>query len=161
MVEFDIATVVSICLAVAAIIGLFFAATQYWQLVRQRKTEMLIRIYPGYNIEHAELRTAERIINRSNYVDFSDFEKKFGQSDSDSPVPVAFDKIGNYYEGLGLLLKQKLVDIDLLYALIGPKIICYWEKMLPYTNGLRKSCGDDLTWAYFEYLYNEMKVYHK
>ena len=157
MVELDLATVVSICLAAAAIVGLFFAATQYWQLLRQRKTEMLIRIYPGYNIEHDELRAAERTVNRSEYIDFPDFVKKYGQTDSEDPVPTAFDKIGNYYEGLGLLLKQKLVDVDLLYALVGPKIICYWEKMLPYTKGLRGTCGDDLTWEYFEFLYKEMK----
>ncbi|MDD1755484.1 MAG: hypothetical protein LUQ39_01430 [Methanomassiliicoccales archaeon] len=126
-------------------------------LIRQRKTEMLIRIYPGYNISHGELRAAEKLVVNSEYEDFSDFVKKFGDVLSDNPVPVAYDKVGNYYEGIGVLLRQKLVDADLVYPLIGPKIICYWEKMLPYTKGLRGSCGDDSTWEYYEFLYDEMR----
>jgi hypothetical protein len=72
-------------------------------------------------------------------------------------VPVAFDVVGNYYEGVGLLMKRGLVDSDLVQALLGPKVVCYWEKMLPFIKGLRESSGDNSTWEHFEYLYHEMK----
>ena len=157
MTDLDVTTIVSICLAVAAIVGIYFAASQYRHFIKQRRTEMLIRIYPGYSISQEELRAAERQVNSSEYEDFSDFIKKYGDPSSGNPVPVAFDTVGNYYEGVGVLLDQKLIDVDLVYPLIGPKIICYWEKMLPFTNGLRKAGGGDSTWAYFEFLYDAMK----
>jgi hypothetical protein len=159
LAELEVSTVVSICLAITAIVGIFFAASQYRQLLRQRKTDMLIRIYPGYNISHSELRAAEKLVVNSEYLDYQDFQKRYGEVLSDHPVATAFDEVGNYYEGIGVLLHQKLVDADMVYPLIGPKVICYWEKMLPYTKGLRGACGDDLTWEFYEYLYDEMRKF--
>jgi hypothetical protein len=157
MAEWDVPTIASICLAIAAIIGIFFAANEYRHLARQRKLEMLIRIYPGYNISRRELRTAEKQVVTSDYKDFSDFINRYGGADSGNPIPMAFDEVGDYYEGIGILVHRKLVDSALVYALVGNKVICYWEKMLPFTKGLRESGGDDSIWEYFEYLYHKMQ----
>jgi hypothetical protein len=157
MAEWDVSTIATICLAIAAIIGIFFAANEYRHLARQRKLEMLIRIYPGYNISRKELRMAEKQVVSSDFRDFSDFISKYGAIDSGNPIPMAFDEVGDYYEGIGILVHRRLVDSELVYALIGTKVICYWEKMLPFTQGLRKSCEDDSIWEYFEYLYHKMQ----
>lgn len=157
MADLDITTIATICLAIAAIAGIFFAANEYKHLVKQRKLEMLIRIYPGYNISRKELRTAEKNVVTSDYKDYSDFIKKYGEVDSANQIPLAFDEVGDYYEGIGILVHRKLVDPDLVYALVGNKVICYWEKMLPFTKGLRGSSSDNSVWEYFEYLYNAMK----
>jgi hypothetical protein len=157
MAELDITTIATICLAIAAIVGIFFATNQYRHMVKQRRTEMLVRIYPVYNISPGELRLAEKLVVTSDFKEFSEFVSKYGAADSEGPVPVAFDKVGDYYEGIGLLMKRGLVDPDLVEALLGNKVICYWEKMLPFVKGLRERSGDTTTWEYYEYLYEEMK----
>lgn len=153
----DITTVTTICLTAAAIVGLFFAANEYRNMVKQRRTEMLVRIYPIYNIEQSELRQAEKLVTTSDYRDLADFVGKYGETSSSEPRPVAFDKVGDYYEGIGLLMRRGLVDPDLVEALLGAKVVCYWEKMLPYIDGIRQRSGDDSTWENYEYLYREMK----
>jgi len=158
LAEWDIATIATICLAIAAIIGIFFAANEYRHLARQRKLEMLIRIYPGYNITRRELRMAEKQVVTSEYKDFSDFVKRYGGVDSGELIPMAFDEVGDYYEGIGILVHRKLVDSELVFALVGNKVICYWEKMLPFIKGLRETDGDNSIWEYYEYLYRKMQA---
>jgi hypothetical protein len=38
---------------------------------------------------------------------------------------MAFDEVGDYYEGIGILVHRKLVDSELVFALVSNKVICY------------------------------------
>jgi hypothetical protein len=58
-------------------------------------------------------------------------------------------------ERVGVLLKNKLLDVTLVSQLMT--VTDFWEKMKPLIEGIRKEEHNQNYYAYFEYLYNEMK----
>jgi len=62
-----------------------------------------------------------------------------------------------YFEGIGVLLRRKLIDIGLVDDLLTAPIKVTWEKMKPVAEGYRKELNLPTVMEYFEYLYNEMQ----
>jgi len=62
-----------------------------------------------------------------------------------------------FYEGIGVLLHRKLVDIGLIDDLFSTPIIQVWEKIGPLVKQGRERWKRPQIWEWFEYLYNEMK----
>jgi len=63
--------------------------------------------------------------------------------------------IGNYFEQLGGLFRNKLIDAHLVSQLFP--ISAAWEKMEPFVKGLRKEYQSQAYYEWFEYLASEMK----
>jgi hypothetical protein len=59
--------------------------------------------------------------------------------------------IGNYYEGMGVLVKTGLVEANLVLEVWCSQAIQNWERLEPVTAILRRRGGDGL-WENFEYL---------
>jgi hypothetical protein len=66
-------------------------------------------------------------------------------------------EIGVFFEGIGVLLKRKLADIQLIDDLFTSPIRLLWRKMKPLVDDTRKRFGSQEAYEWFEYLYNEMK----
>jgi hypothetical protein len=150
----DLATASAIVLGSAAIIGLLLTVMQLRQLIAQRRTDMLIRLSPWFRLDHQDLQSMSNAILAMEYDDYEDFVKRYGELNIDHPLQNAIATMSNYYEGMGILTKRKLVDIDLIRDLYGGMIISIWERMLPIVSEVRKR--DKSSWANFEYLYDEM-----
>jgi hypothetical protein len=82
-------------------------------------------------------------------MDFDKYREKFGLTD--------VNEIGWFFEGVGVLLHKKLVDISVVDDLFSSPIKISWEKLKPIAEGERKQFGRPQIWAWWEYLYNEMK----
>ena len=65
--------------------------------------------------------------------------------------------LGNYFEGIGILVSKKLVDADIVYNFWGDIIQSTWEKIKPLVADMRKDPGDPNTFVFWENLYDEMK----
>jgi hypothetical protein len=50
--------------------------------------------------------------------------------------------LGNYFEGIGILVSKKLVDADIVYNFWGGIIQSSWEKIKPLLAEMRKDSGD-------------------
>jgi len=149
----DVQTV-SIAIASASVVaGIVYYAFQIRHQNRIRETDLIMRLYSAYGNEEYS-----KVVNRylaSEYGDYNDFVKKYGPFPSQGPVQVAFRMIGMFYEGVGILLKRKLVNPDFVYDLFSVGL--FWEKMKPIAEGERKRLNLPKLYEYFEYLYNEMK----
>ena len=151
----DIQTV-SIAIASA---GVFVAAIYYVLQIRHqsrmRQTDLIMRVYSALSTK--ELEEAWYKVLNLEFKDYNDFLKKYGDIMSETSVNVAFSIIAYFFDGIGVLLHKKLVDIDLVDDLMSESIIVTWEKMKPIVEGYRKRYGfkKDLVW--FENLYNEIK----
>ena len=64
----------------------------------------------------------------------------------------------SYFEGLGVLLKNKMVDLNTVYDMMGSRIVSIWIKYETVIKGLRAiERGPGPTYSEnFEYLANEM-----
>ena len=83
--------------------------------------------------------------------------KKWCPPLSEKLGPIATVIVGMYFEGIGVLLRRKLVNVKLVQHLFFLPVKVTWEKMKPVIEGVRKQFNLPTTFASFEYLYNEMQ----
>jgi hypothetical protein len=68
-----------------------------------------------------------------------------------APVIALATTVGNFYEGMGALVRTGLVDKDLVLDIYSDRVIGAWENLAPVTSIVRRRVGDAL-WENFEYL---------
>jgi hypothetical protein len=83
---------------------------------------------------------------KTEFKDYDDFEEKAGMEAR---------QIGGFCEDLGLLVKRKLVDINLVTERYDVRNV--YEKLKPWIKETRKRGNDPRLYEWFEYLYNELK----
>jgi hypothetical protein len=145
----DIQTV-SIMIASA---GVFAAAIYYvLQLKHQnkmRQTDLVMRLYSTF--DSMEFLEAWRKIYFTQFKDYDDLVKKL-----EGKNEIAM-KVFRFYEQVGVLLRKRLIDTELVDTLFGNNAVITFEK----TKGLiLKEMRDKVNpraYENFEYLYNEMK----
>jgi len=149
----DIQTV-SIAIASA---GVFVAAVYYvFQLRHQskmRQTDLVIRL--ASDMRSIEVVGAFADVIGAEFKDYDDFVKKYGKPFSKNQVPLSLLMVGNYFEQLGVLFRNKLIDAHLIGQLFP--ISASWEKMESFVKGLRKEYQSQGYYEWFEYLYDEVK----
>ena len=140
----------TISIAIASA-GVFFAAIYYiFQIrhqTRMRQTDLVMKLYSQFNsLEFQKLW--ERILSR-DAENYDDYHRKYGSAEVTA--------VGMFFEGIGILLKRKLIDIDLVDDMFTTPIKWTWEKMKDITIELRKIRNQPQILEWFEYLYNEMQ----
>jgi hypothetical protein len=78
-----------------------------------------------------------RIRYQWEWKNYDDFMGKYGP-ESNFEAFAALDSVGAYMEGIGVLVKEKLVDIRLVAILMKSTIMHFWEKLEPVVMELRK-----------------------
>ena len=70
--------------------------------------------------------------------------------------------LGTFFEGLGILVKKGLIDVELVDDLLSQRIIWYWETQVqPIEDMARASLGDSALYDSIDYLYEKMKNRHQ
>ena len=154
MFELDIPSISAIIAAVGVLIGVVIAVVELRNLVKQRQTDLVTRLSRDIAVDERALEAFVDIME-AEFDDYDDFVKKYGKFISKNQVPRSFMMIGNSFEQIGVLLRNKLIDASLVDQLFPIHIM--WEKMEPLVEGMRKEYHDPTFFEWFEYLYNEMK----
>ncbi len=146
--------------AVAAAAGVLFGVAYYVLDIRSqntvRQTDMIMRLYSYYCSE--EYSKASGRYLATEFKDFEDFQQKYGFV-GEHPVTTAFYIVPTFFEGVGALLKRKLINIDLIHELFAVKM--YWKKVEPIMQDARECFEEPRLFENFEYLYNETEKYAK
>jgi hypothetical protein len=156
----DIQTV-SIAIASA---GVFIAAIYYVLQIRHqtkisqteietRQANLLIQIYNYYYREDF-LNTENEILFQWKWKDF-DFWQKYGP-ETNVKAFNKWDSVGTYFKGVGVLVKLKLIDLNLVDELMGTSIRLHWEKSGSIVKEFRTRMWPH-AYEWFEYLYNELQ----
>ena len=69
--------------------------------------------------------------------------------------------IYTYFEGLGMLVKKGLLDIELVSDLFDERIRWLGEEMMQYITAIRKRYNDPTRYDSIEYLYAALKQYEQ
>jgi hypothetical protein len=148
----DIQTV-SIAIASA---GVFLAAIYYILQIRHqtklRQTDMVMRLYATFG--STEFQKAYQKMMDLEYEDYADYVKRYG---TNAEVKAAGSTVNFFFEGVGVLVKRKLISMGLVDDLLSTNILLTWEKRKSTVEGYRKKFSRPQAWEWFEYLYNEMK----
>jgi hypothetical protein len=118
-----------------------------------RQAQLLMQIYqrmstPEYVSDWAEILNYE-------WDSYEDFELKYGSGDH----PKAFGKraaIWRSFDGIGLLVKKGLLDVENVYELLDSGIIAQWMKWSPIIKEQRIRFGFPNQNIWFEYLADEI-----
>jgi hypothetical protein len=126
----DVSTV-SIAIASAGVLaGVIYYVLEIRHQSRLRRTESVIRLSPWFNMNAREVQEAVTQVCSIEYKNYEDYLERY----SEKPEHMTLKILGNYFEGIGILVDRKLVEID-----------------------MRKDIGDPHMFRFWEYLYNEMK----
>jgi hypothetical protein len=150
----DITEISAIVAAAGVLVGVVLTVQELRHLVRQRQTDLVTRL--SYDIStNREFLEAFVDIFEVEFKDYDDFVKRYGRPMSRNQVPMSFMMMGNFFEQIGVLFRNRLIDASLISQLFPIDIV--WEKMKPLAEGMRKEYHNPGFFEWFEYLYNEMK----
>jgi len=150
----DIPSISAIVAATGVMIGVIFATLQLRNLVKTRQTDLVVRLYSTFGSREFQEAWVETL--RMEFKDYNDYLKKYGAT-SEKPIYTSVNMVAAFFEGMGILLRRKLIDISLVDDLQSSDIILTWHKMKPIVEGWRKHFNRPQISEWFEYLYNEMR----
>jgi len=148
----DIPSISAVVAAIGVIIGVTLAYLEVRTLSKQRQTDLVMKLYSTFGSK--EFLEARKTVMDLKFQDYSDYVKKYGQFGRFEAV----SEVCMFFEGIGVLLNRKLLDISLVDDLFSPiSIKIIWEKMRPVVEGWRNQFNDPDTLEWFETLYNELQ----
>jgi len=141
----DIPSISAIVVATGVIVGIVFTILEIRNLVKTRQTDLVLRLYTTFvakDFQEAYEKTLT--METKNYNDT--LKKGYLQG---------LRTIGGFFEGIGVLLHRKLVDVEVVNDLFSESIKLMWEKTKPVLYDFREQFNLPAYARYFEYLYNE------
>lgn len=156
----DIVSVSSVVAAVGVMVGVVLAYQEVRSLSRQRQTEIETRQAQlfmdvfGHFYTEKFLSDENEILFQWKWKDFDEFWQKYGP-ETNAKAFNKWDSMGTYFRGVGVLVKRKLIDLDIVDELMGTSIRLHWEKSGPIITHFRKHIWPH-AYEWFEYLYNEL-----
>ena len=144
----DIISTVSVVIASGGvIIGVLYYFYYIGYLRKVRQTNILMQLFT-YMLKRDFLEADNQVLNLE-YADYDDFVKKNGPFSSRKPIHIAIRQVINYFEALGVLLEEKLIDEKMVLRFFA--VETRWKKLKPIV----KELGKDLKLGWFEYIYNK------
>lgn len=150
----DITEISAAVAAAGVLVGVVYYILDMRNQDRIRKTDLIMRLHSFYSSEEFTKATAR--VLATEYKDYINFVEKYGSLPSPNEVQISFGMVGSFFEGLGVLLSERLLDINLVQKMF--MVEAYWKKAEPIVKGLRKQFGNPTLFEWFEYLYNETKI---
>jgi hypothetical protein len=147
---------VSIAIAsVSVVAGVVYYAVQIRHQSKTRQTGLLMNLYLTWGSDDMRKAVQDSIGLENEYKDYDDFVKKYGIS---SQAWVDVNKILWFMNGVGFLVHEGFVNIKLVLGLFQTQgVMRMWEKWKPFVEGQRKMHDLPESYAWLEYLYNEVK----
>jgi hypothetical protein len=147
----DIPTLSAVVAATSVVVGVILALLEIRHLARTRRTDVVMRVYEGF--KSREMLEAMSRVGAAQFETFDDYRKKYNLLD--------VEQIAVYFEGIGALLEQDLIDIKLVDSLFGPSLQGAWEPMKPVIYGMRVRIKQPFLFSHFEYLVNRLNTYRQ
>jgi len=138
----------SIAIASASVVAAaIYYILQIRHQTRMRQTDLIMRLYSTRASK--EFQESWKKVMSMESKDYRNYEKWYEWSD--------FIVVAAFFEGIGVLLHRKLIDIGLVDDLFTAPIKMSWDKMKDSIIEVRKEWGQPTIFEWFEYLYGEMQ----
>jgi hypothetical protein len=143
----DIQTVSVAIASTSVVIVTIYYVFQIRHQTRLRQTDLVMRLYSTFGSK--EFQDAWTRIESIEFKNYDEYRKKCGLGD--------YAQCATFFEGIGVLLQKKLIDINLIDALFSVPLKHMYERMKPIIEGNREQFHEQRVFENFEYLYNEMQ----
>jgi hypothetical protein len=154
----NIATISTVIAAISVLVGVFFAVIQLRNVVKTRNLGLIIQLNPSFRVSYSEMVEAQSELMSLEYEDYDDFKKKYGELFSEGETQKAIGIMFSFFEGMGLLLHRRLIEISLVDWVTGGSggVKMLWDKMKPVLEGFSQEYNIR-AFQWTEYLYNELQ----
>ena len=132
-------------------VGVFYHIMTLRNQSRTRQAQLFMQIYNHWTGTEFNQNYIE-VINR-NWEDYDDYYEKYGAIRES----VKRRTIGLYFEGIGMLVHRKLIDVSLVDDMMSSFLIGFWEKYGPVTKIDRERLNTPQMLEWTESLYNEVR----
>lgn len=151
-----------------AIFGVIAGLTYYVLTVRNqsraRQAQLLMGLYEAYRSTESRLQSLE--LQSQEWTDYDDYFEKYGHN-TNHDAWAKWSAKASYFNGIGVLLEKKLIDISLVDALLSSSVYRHWNFMGPILVEWRKRLEETsetrhrtlIPFYGFDYLYNELTKY--
>ena len=145
----DMSTILTLATTLSVIVGVVFTLLEIRHFNKTRKTEIVMRIYERFGTK--EIVDAMNKVGGAKFENFEDYSKKYGLTE--------INEIAVLFDGIGVLLEQNLIDINMVDQLFGPTVYVLWNKMLPVIQAMRKGLNEPAFFSHFENLINRLNAH--
>lgn len=90
------------------------------------------------------------------WKDTEEFFKKYGPETNSGDFAL-FVSVGSYFDGMGLLLRRGLIDVNVIPELMATAIMDFWEKTRHMAREFGELTRRPRTFDSIEYLYQEVR----
>ena len=143
----DIQTVSVAIASTSVVIVAIYYVFQIRHQTRLRQTDLVMRLYSTFGSK--EFQDAWTRIESIEFKNYDEYVKKCGLGD--------YAQCATFFEGIGVLLQKKLIDINLVDALFSVPLKFMYERMKPIIEANREQLHNQRVFEHFEYVYNEMQ----
>jgi hypothetical protein len=143
----DVQTVSITIASVSVVLAAIYYVFQVRHQTKVRQTDLIMRLYSRFGSEG--FQKAFQKFGTGEALSFHDTQKKYGLA--------PWVTVITFFEGIGVLLHRKLIDIELVDDLFTSPVNMAWDRMKDGINEARKEFGQPTISEWFEYLYNELR----
>jgi hypothetical protein len=143
----EVQTVSIVVASASVVLAAIYYIFQVRHQTKLRQTDLVMRLYSTFGSK--EFQDAWTRIESSVFKNYYEYVKKYGSGD--------YVQCATFFEGIGVLLQRKLIDVNLIDALFGVPLKYMYGIMKPIIEGNKEQFHEPRVFEYFEYLYNEMK----
>jgi hypothetical protein len=143
----DITEISAMVAAAGVLVGVAYYILDIKHQRQVRQTDLIMKLYSRFGSEEFQ-KTFEKIV-LGEVLSLHEYRERYGST--------GWAAIVTFFEGIGVLLDRKLIDIRLVSDLFTSPINLTWDKMKDSIAEARKEFDQPTIAKYFEYLHNEMK----
>ncbi len=140
------------------IVSILYYTTVLQNANKTRQTQLLMNLYETYRSPIFRKQTDD-VMHRMEWDNYEDFLTKYA-ANTNSEERTSWFSVATFYEGLGVLVKRKLIDLSIVEDLLGLSIQRAWERIGPIETRSRKQMNSPRLFNDFEFLYNELMKYY-
>jgi ABC-type multidrug transport system fused ATPase/permease subunit len=146
----------------AILIGVFIALMEIRHMRQTRETELetrqaqlFMQLYTRFSEEKKGLRVLDALQN-SKYESVDEFLEL---QETDENFRKVIEARATFFEGIGVLVKEGLLNIRYVALMWAGPTKMFWEKIKPVIEDLREHYGYPRLWSEAEYLCKEVIKY--
>ena len=151
----DIQTISVVIAAASVVVGVVTFIVNSRKEARQREVEFLFQRTQS-DLE-AYYRAWFNVVTIMDWKNLDELNEKY-QFSTHPEERSRFNCIGHFFNSIGLLLKEKVVNPELLFTVFTPALVLTtWRRYESTLKEMRIRSNDPILWSGFEYLGNEVK----
>jgi hypothetical protein len=151
----DVTEISAIVAAAGVVVGVVYYVLEIRHQDKMKHLDLFMSLYSVWGSR--DVLDAHRRFMTIKVEDYDSFVKEHGSVTDSLQLYTDIDQIGWFFNLMGFLVKEKIVNIRLVDELLGYWVIKNWETIKPLAYGWRKQYNIPESYHWFEYIYNEMK----